>query len=127
VVVVGAVGLAGAAGDVAVVVRGVPPERLAAWVEASCAAQGVPPRVTDPALLRRVVVLLGGEADGPRAQARSASARPVADRSESPDRAHPVGVQGPGAGDAGPDDGVVEDRGDDGVLPAEVEAGPLGA
>jgi hypothetical protein len=30
------------------------------WVERSCAAQGVPVEVTDPSVLARVVVLLGG-------------------------------------------------------------------
>lgn len=33
---------------------------LAAWLEASCAAQGVPVRVTDPGVLARVGVLMGG-------------------------------------------------------------------
>lgn len=32
---------------------------LAAWVEATCAAQGVPVRVTDPGVLARVGVLMG--------------------------------------------------------------------
>ncbi|WP_238781371.1 hypothetical protein [Prescottella equi] len=37
----------------------VDPELLAAWVESSCAAQGVPVRVTDPGVLADVGVLMG--------------------------------------------------------------------
>ncbi|MHB1166467.1 MAG: hypothetical protein ACYC90_14130 [Candidatus Nanopelagicales bacterium] len=37
-----------------------PEGELAAWVEASCAAQGVPARVTDVHVVREVAVLLGG-------------------------------------------------------------------
>lgn len=33
---------------------------LTAWLEASCADQGVPVRVTDPGVLARVGVLMGG-------------------------------------------------------------------
>jgi hypothetical protein len=48
---------------------------LAAWVEASCAAQGVPVRVTDPGVLARVGVLMGAApgTDG-RASGRSTAA-----------------------------------------------------
>jgi hypothetical protein len=45
------------------------PERLAAWVEASCRRQGVPARVTDAGVVRAVVALLGGIADGKGAPA----------------------------------------------------------
>ncbi len=38
------------------------PDELAAWVAASCAAQGLQVKVTDPATLRRVSVLLTGSA-----------------------------------------------------------------
>jgi hypothetical protein len=38
------------------------PEELAVWVAASCAAQGLQVKVTDPATLRRVGVLLTGGA-----------------------------------------------------------------
>ncbi len=37
---------------------GIPVDQLMAILEASCAVQGVPVRVTDPAVIRRVVVLL---------------------------------------------------------------------
>ena len=35
------------------------PEDLAAWVRESCASQGVPVKVTDVTVVRRVGVLLG--------------------------------------------------------------------
>ena len=35
------------------------PEAVQAWVAASCAAQGVPEKVTDPVVIRKVAVLLG--------------------------------------------------------------------
>jgi len=35
-------------------------DEVAAWVAASCAAQGLPVKVTDPGVVRRVAVLLGG-------------------------------------------------------------------
>ena len=37
----------------------VEPELIAAWVQASCQAQGVPEKVTDLAALREIGVLLG--------------------------------------------------------------------
>jgi hypothetical protein len=104
-----------------------PAGELAAWVEASCAAQGLPARVTDGLVLRQVVVLLGGAAEGPRALQRSASARPAAPRSKSPHGLHTVRIQAAGSGSAGSDDGVVEQGADDGMLAVEVESGPLSA
>lgn len=54
-----------------------PADELAAWVEASCAAQGVPVKVTDAAVVRRVGMLLGAGADGSRAPAeREHAGRP---------------------------------------------------
>ena len=40
---------------------------LVAWVKDSCQAQGLPEKVTDPAVLGTVGVLLGGTAQGARA------------------------------------------------------------
>lgn len=40
-------------------------EELAAWVKASCAAQGIPERVADPAVLAQVGTLLGGRQGEP--------------------------------------------------------------
>lgn len=58
-------------------------EEVRRWVEASCAAQGVPVKVTDALVVRRVGMLLGagsdavGRADAGRAQAAPAAARPA--------------------------------------------------
>jgi hypothetical protein len=66
--------------------RGFTPEEVKRWVEASCAAQGVPVKVTDTIVVRRVGMLLGagsealGRADAGRAQAAPAAARPAAAR-----------------------------------------------
>lgn len=38
-------------------------EALVAWVRASCEAQGVPEKITDPTTLREVGALLGGRAE----------------------------------------------------------------
>jgi hypothetical protein len=35
------------------------PEEVRAWVKATCAAQGIPVKVTDPAVLAATVALLG--------------------------------------------------------------------
>lgn len=51
------------------------PDEVAAWVIASCAAQGVPVKVTDVTVVRRVGVLLGATGDGSRAHPRSGSTR----------------------------------------------------
>lgn len=45
-------------------------EEVAAWVEASCAAQGVPAHVSDQTVLAAVVALIGGAAGGPAARQR---------------------------------------------------------
>ena len=81
-------------------------EELAAWVTASCARSGVPVRVTDQAVLGRVVVLLQGREGRPG--------------SDTPDEIDAVGVNvsAPALVGRGDDD-VVEDRFDDCVLPAE--------
>ena len=55
--------MAGAAGGVGVVA--VTPEQVRAWVEQSCAEQGVPVLVDDPGTLAQVVVLLTGQAARP--------------------------------------------------------------
>lgn len=114
--------MAGATGGVGAVGR-LSAERVAAWVEASCAAQGVPVKVSDPHVVARVGVLLGvRSATG--AQAKLRPVRTAA--SEPPDRTNPVGIER--AGHLGRvDDGVIQHGGDDGSLPVEVQAGPLGA
>jgi len=51
------------------------PEALAAWVESSCARQGVPVHVSDPGVLTRVRALV---AVGVPARGGSATAEPRA-------------------------------------------------
>lgn len=97
---------------------------LAAWVIASCQVQGVPVKVTDIGIVRGISALLGASAPGGR-PARSGGRRPVRE-SETPDRLHAAGVERPGSGGAGTNDGVVQDGGDDGVLTVEVEIAPSG-
>ncbi len=104
-----------------------PEDRLRAWLESSCAAQGVPVLVDDPGTLMRVAALLGGAASGPGSQARSARSRAAAARLQPPDGLHPVDVEPPDTGTGRADDGVVKDGRDDGVLPVQVEVRPLSA
>ena len=101
-------------------------DELAAWVAESCARQGVPLKVTDTAVVSRMVTLLGSP-DG-RGGLGGTPIRP--DRrgpSQAPHDLHSVRVQRPGSWGAGVDDHVIDDRPDDGALASEVEAGPLSA
>lgn len=95
-------------------------DRLAAWVAASCARHGVPVRVTDAVVVARVAVLLG-DAAPPRAPLA------VVAGLETPDRVGPVRVELAGASEAGGDHDVIDDGGDDRVLPGQAELGPLTA
>ncbi len=45
------------------------PEQVAAWLATSCAAQGVPVKVTDPQTLAKVAALLTPGGGGPRSRA----------------------------------------------------------
>lgn len=81
-------------------------EMARAWVERTCAEQGLPIKVGDRAALVRVASVL-----------REAS--------DAPDRLQARGVKPVQAADSGPDDKVVQDRGDDGAALVEVEFGPL--
>ena len=77
VVLGGGGGLAGSAGGVVRMgLSNVPAEVLAAWVAASCAGQGVPVKVTDPTVVRRVGALLGAGVAGPRERKRSGTRGP---------------------------------------------------
>lgn len=107
---------------------GVPPDRLAAWVRASCEAQGIKVRVSDPSTVRQVVALLGGPGDGRGDQRLGAVPRREPGRSAASPAGHdPVNVQATSSLGPGEDAGVVEHGGDDGVLTVEVQRGPLGA
>lgn len=96
---------------------------LAVFVARSCAAQGVPVRLSDAGVVRRVVALLGGD---PPAKA----AEPPADGaplSELPDDVDSVGVELPSAGFARSDHDVVNDSRHDRSLAGEIEFGPPAA
>lgn len=103
---------------------GLPAERIAELVAASCAAQGVPVKVSDPTVVRRVGVLLGGPVAGSRAHPRSGSTRPGSGRSVAPHDRDTGGVEPGGSRGAGPDAHVVEQGSDDGVLSVQVQACP---
>jgi hypothetical protein len=45
-------------------------EQIAAWLEASCAEQGVPVKVTDPHTLAKVAALLAPAGGAPRSRAQ---------------------------------------------------------
>ena len=96
-------------------------DALRAWVESTCANQGVPVLVTDAGAVSQLRTLLSvrGSAEGARAGARRGPRR-----SEGPGRHDSVRVQSAGSGGAGEDGGVVENGGDDGGLPGEVESFP---
>lgn len=65
-------------------------QELARWVVSSCAAQGVPVKVTDALVVHQVAALLGCRDASPPAR----SADGIANRrsSEPPDDFHTVGV-----------------------------------
>ncbi len=83
------------------------------WAEESCAAQGVPLRVADLAVLAAVAGLLGATHGGSRVAASSPAPSDPPDGAETA-RVEPVEPALPGA-----DDQVVEDGGDDPVLPGQ--------
>lgn len=62
------------------------------WLEQSCARQGVPVLVTDPAVVARVGVLLGGGGAARTPAERASTARR---RSESPNGDDPGRVESP--------------------------------
>ncbi len=84
---------------------GVPVDVLKAWVQRSCAAQGLPVKVTDPAVLRQVGVLLG--------------------RSRPPAHLDAFGVEAGPTLDRRVDGDVVDEGADDGVLAGDGEAVPF--
>ena len=97
-----------------------------AWLEASCAAQGVPVVVTDAVVLSQVAVLLTGQGGRRTRQAQRAPALQQS-MSEPPVGLHTGRVQAAGPGCTGGDDGMIEQGGDDGVLTVQVQVSPLSA
>ena len=110
-------GAAGGVGDMGAVTDA----QVAAWTTTSCQAQGLAVTVTDPIVIGQVAVLL---TDG---AARGAPVRGDARnrRSQAPHRLDTVDVERSATGGGRLDDGVIEDRGDDGLLAGEVEVRPL--
>lgn len=95
---------------------------LAAFVEASCRRSGVPVKVSDSVVRDRVALLLSGRAvrgDAPASRGR----RP----SDPPDQVDPVRIEDGTAFVGAGDHSMVQHGFDDGVLPGEVEVGPLSA
>lgn len=101
------------------------PEALAAWVAASCSAQGVAVKVRDAQAVARVRTLLSG----PDARTgRRDDARPGGrSRLQAPDRVDPLDVKASRSRRAGGDHSVIQDGPNDGNLPVEVERRPLSA
>jgi hypothetical protein len=96
------------------------PEAVRAWVEASCAAQGLAVAVTDLGVVADVAVLLGA-ASRPQA-AGAPSRRPQ--QSDTPDRTEPARVEAVEAATTGADDEMVEDGSHDRVLAMQRESLP---
>jgi hypothetical protein len=95
-----------------------PPEVVREWVARTCAAQGVPLAVSDPGVVSEIVVLLSGEATGPRRQALAVAAGPGTQRLDAPDRFDPVGVNPVGRFSSFMDDDVVDELRDNRGLSA---------
>ena len=98
---------------------GVDPEALKAWVETSCALQGVPVFVADPVIMSRVGNLVGA---GVPARAPAGARRDPA--SQIPDRADAGGAELAALGDRGIDGGVVQNGGHDRRLAFQVHRRP---
>ena len=73
------------------------------WAERTAVAQGLPPRVTQADVIRSVTVLLGVKPE----------------RSGAPERGKPRGIEAVVTPAGGTDDDVIEDGGDDLLLPSE--------
>lgn len=101
-------------------------EQVAAWVIRSCAAQGVPVKVSEGRTVEQVRVLLTAQA-GRTAAARQRGRSAPAGRSQPPDWADPFGVEGLGAAHSWSDDSVVEHGADDGRLSGQVQSAPRSA
>lgn len=94
-------------------------EALRAWVEASCALQGVSVFVADPLIVAQVGNLVG--AGVPAVAPAGASGQPA---SQVPDGSDSVGVERATLFDRGVSGRVVHDGGDNGRLALEVHRRP---
>ena len=82
--------------------------RARQWAERSCLEQGLALKISEPRTLRDIASLLGVNVRG----------------SDPPHRGQAGGVEAVVPAPAGTDEDVVEDGGDDGVLPREGQVGP---
>lgn len=104
---------------------GMPVDELAAWVAESCADQGLPVKVTDVTVVRRVCVLLGGQVGGlTRAGAEREHVSPPPARLQPPHDVHAATVDAAGSCLSRLDRDVIDHRGDDGVLSGKVQLLP---
>lgn len=97
--------------DVMEPLGGVDPEEVSAWVRASRAAQGLPEKVEDPAILRALAVLL----------------RPALAGLPAPKRRYTRRIKSVAATNGGSNPDMVQDCGDDAPLPGQGEVGPFAA
>ena len=99
---------------------GLPLADLVAWVEASCARQGLMVAISNPSTIVSVAGLLTGRARGGGGRAERAPTRPGLAGSDQPVNVDPVVIESVGLSSGGLDDDVVDDLADDGDLPGEV-------
>lgn len=102
---------------------GIDRDAVAAWVDASCAAQGVPVPVTDSGVLARVGVLLKGA--GVAGVREAGPATPAL--SAGPDRNDADGVELAGRTISRVHGGVIEHRANDRGLSTQRQGRPTGA
>lgn len=96
------------------------PDAVREWVEASCAAQGIPVAVTEMAVLAQVAVLLGA----PRRPQAGGAPSSTRLRSDAPDGTEPAGVEPVEPATTGADNEMVEHRGNDAVLAMQRQSFP---
>lgn len=106
--------------------RDITPDQVEAWVQRSCADQGVALRVIDSDVIGHVSALFGSRGKG-RPSAPRSGRRQGAASSKSPRGLDSVRVETLCPSSAGPNRGVVEQRADDGYLPTQCELFPLGS
>ena len=80
-------------------------EKARRWVDETCRAQGVEPKISDPATVLKVAAVL-------------------IEASDAPDRIQAVGVKSVAPTRRAADDHMIENRRNDGALLMEVELGP---